>query len=88
MWGPNEFRCSGTLAGWDPRPRLAAITAPALILGGRYDEATPAIQEDLQRRLPGSRWVLFEDSSHMPFLEETGRFLDVVGSFLADVEAS
>lgn len=88
MWGPNEFRCSGTLAGWDPRPRLGAITAPALIVGGRHDEATPAIQEDLQRRLPGSRWVVFEESSHMPFLEETDRFLEVVGAFLVEVEGA
>jgi L-proline amide hydrolase len=87
MWGPSEFHCTGTLADWDVRPRLEALTAPALVAGGKYDECTPAIQRDLHRRLPGSEWVLFEESSHMPHLEEAGRFLAVVDGFLRRVEA-
>lgn len=88
MWGPSEFHCTGVLKDWDVRPRLGGIRAPALVVGGRYDECTPAIQEDLHRRLPGSEWVVFEDSSHMPFLEETDRFLAVVEGFLCRVEAA
>lgn len=30
--------------------------------------------------------MLFEESSHMPHVEETKGFLDVVGSFLASVD--
>lgn len=86
LWGPSEFHCTGRLAGWDVRGRLAAVTAPALVLGGRYDECTPAIQEDLHRRLPGSEWVVFERSSHMPHLEEPERFMEVVERFLGRVE--
>jgi MarR family transcriptional regulator for hemolysin len=33
-------------------------------------------------RLRDSEWVLFEDSSHMPHVEEPERFLDVVEGFL------
>lgn len=88
LWGPSEVHCTGTLAGWDVRPRLNALSVPALVLGGRYDECTPAIQEDLHERLSGSRWVVFEESSHLPHLEETGRFLEVVEGFLSAVEAS
>jgi len=82
MWGPSEFHCTGVLEDWDVRPRLGAVTAPGLVVGGRHDECTPAIQEDLHRRLPGSDWVVFEESSHMPHLEETERFLAVTGGFL------
>jgi L-proline amide hydrolase len=88
MWGPSEFHCTGLLAHWDVRPRLAAVEAPALVLGGRYDECTPAIQEDLHRRLPGSEWVVFEQSSHMPHLEEPERFLTIVDAFLRRVEGA
>ena len=88
MWGPSEFHCTGVLGDWDVRSELAAISAPALVVGGRHDECTPAIQEDLHRRLPGSEWVVFEDSSHMPHLEERERFLEVVGGFLRRAEAA
>ncbi len=87
MWGPSEFHCTGVLRDWDARPGLGAVVCPALVVGGRYDECTPAIQEDLHRRLPGSEWVLFEESSHMPHLEQTGLFLEVVEGFLRRVEA-
>ncbi len=88
MWGPSEFHCTGVLEDWDVRPKLEAVTAPALVAGGRFDECTPAIQEDLHRRLPGSEWVVFEESSHMPHLEERERFLEVVARFLRRVEES
>ena len=68
------------------RARLPGIAAPALVLGGRHDECTPAIQEDLHRRLPGSEWVVFEESAHVPHLEEPERFREVVEAFLDRVE--
>ena len=86
LWGPSEVHCTGRLAGRDVRDRLGGITAPALVLGGRFDECTPVIQEDLHRRLPGSEWVVFEESSHAPHLEEPERFLAVVDGFLRKVE--
>ena len=86
LWGPSEVHCTGMLAGWDVRDRLDGITAPALVLGGRFDECTPVIQEDLHRRLSGSEWVVFEKSSHAPHLEEPEHFLAVVDGFLRKVE--
>ena len=86
MWGPSEFHVTGTLKEWDVRGRLLGIAAPALVLGGRYDECAPAIQEDLHCRLPGSEWVVFEQSAHLPHLEEPERFREVVEGFLGRVE--
>jgi proline-specific peptidase len=86
MWGPSEFHCTGVLKSWDVRGRLGAVAAPVLVVGGRYDECTPAIQEDLHQRLPGSEWVVFERSSHMPHLEETERFLPLVEGFVRRAE--
>lgn len=66
---------------------VAAIDVPTLLASGRYDEATPRIVQDIQQRIPGAEWVLFEESSHMPHVEERERVLDVVGDFLERVEA-
>jgi proline-specific peptidase len=88
MWGPSEFHVTGTLREWDVRARLPGILAPALVLGGRFDECTPALQEDLHRRLPGSQWTVFEESAHLPHLEEPERFREVVEGFLERAEGS
>jgi pimeloyl-ACP methyl ester carboxylesterase len=86
MWGPNEFTVTGRLRDWDVTDRLGHIELPTLITSGRHDECTPALVEVLHRGIAGSQWVLFEESAHMPHLEETERYLDVVGAFLDQVE--
>jgi proline-specific peptidase len=88
MNGPNEFHVVGTLKDWDITARLGQITRPTLVMSGRYDEATPTIAGTVQRGIPGSEWVLFDDSSHMCHIEETERCLQVVNDFLDRVEAS
>jgi L-proline amide hydrolase len=86
MNGPTEFTVVGTLAGFDITDRLAEIEVPVLLVSGRYDEVRPDVVASMDERLRDSEWVLFEESSHMPHLEEPERFLDVVSSFLERVE--
>jgi L-proline amide hydrolase len=87
MWGPNEFTPTGTLKEWDVIGRLGEVELPTLITSGRYDECTPTLVEPLAQGIRGARWVLFEDSAHMAYLEEPERYLEVTGAFLEDVEA-
>jgi len=87
MWGPNEFTVTGTLKEWDVIDRLGELDVPALITSGRHDECTPALVQPLADGIPGAEWVLFEESAHMPYLEEPQRYLEVVGAFLDRVEA-
>jgi proline-specific peptidase len=87
MNGPSEFHVIGTLKNWDITARLGDIRAPALVIGGRYDEATPTITETVHRGIPGSEWVIFEQSSHMPHAEEPERYIHVLDDFLTRVEA-
>ncbi|MGH3255679.1 MAG: alpha/beta fold hydrolase [Streptosporangiaceae bacterium] len=42
MNGPSEFTVTGTLKTWDVMHRLGEIRVPTLVVGGRYDECTPA----------------------------------------------
>lgn len=86
MQGPNEFKITGTLKDWDITDRLGEIRVPTLVTSGRYDECTPRIAEVVHRGIPGSEWVVFEESSHTAFSEERGRYMHVLDDFLTRVE--
>jgi proline iminopeptidase len=87
MWGPAEFGpVTGNLDGWDVTERLGEISVPTLITGGRHDEMRPehlAVERD---GIPGAELVIFEDSSHMAFVEEREAYMAVVNRFLDRVE--
>ena len=87
MQGPEVFPVTGNLKDWDRTNRLSEINVPTLITVGRYDEVTPACAETLHGGISGSELVLFEESSHMAHLEETGRYLQVLRDFLHQVES-
>jgi L-proline amide hydrolase len=88
MNGPTEFTVVGTIASFDITDRLAEIDVPVLLVSGEHDEVRPSVVAAAHERLRDSEWVLFEDSSHMPHLEEPERFLSVVSAFLERVEAA
>jgi L-proline amide hydrolase len=86
MNGPSEFHCIGSLKNWDITERLPEIDTPTLLVSGRYDEATPHIVEQIHSRIPGAQWELFEESSHMPHVEEAEAFLARVEAFLQTID--
>jgi proline-specific peptidase len=88
MQGPNEWTTTGALKGWDTRGRLHEIDVPTLVVRGRYDMCTNAVAAQLVEGIRGAREVVFEHSSHTPVLEESGRYLEVVGEFLRDAESA
>ena len=84
MNGPSEFHVIGTLKDWDITGQLHTITTPTLLVSGVFDEATPTIVGEIHDQIPGSRWELFDWSSHLPHVEEPARFKTVVSAFLAE----
>jgi len=88
MNGPSEFHVVGTIRDWDITDRLREIAVPTLLVSGRHDEATPRIVGELRDGIPGAEWVLFDESSHMPHVEEPQAFLAAVERFLARVESA
>jgi len=82
MNGPSEFHVIGSLKHWDIRPQLKEIQTPTLLVSGQYDEATPAMVKEINGLIPGSKWELFAESSHMPHVEEPAKFKRVVAEFL------
>ena len=80
--GPNEFHITGSLKTWSIIDRLHNIQATTLLINGRYDEAQDTVVEPFFQNIPKVRWVQFADSAHVPQLEETERFMQVVWAFL------
>ncbi len=88
MNGPSEFHVIGKLKDWSILDRLGEIAVPTLLLSGAHDEATPAIVGAIAERIPHAAWILFEESSHMPHVEEPAAFNAAVIGFLAGVESA
>ena len=86
MNGPTEFHVIGTMKDWTIEDRLPNIAAPTLLISGRHDEATPEVVRPYVERVPGLRWVLFEESSHMPHVEEKALCLATVSDFLREYD--
>jgi L-proline amide hydrolase len=86
MNGPSEFHIIGVIKDWDRTGRLPEIHVPTLILSGRFDEATPLINEVLHKGIIGSEWVLFENSSHLAHVEEPELYIRTVNAFLSRVQ--
>lgn len=84
MNGPNEFHVIGTMKDWSIVGRLSTISAPTLLISGRFDEATQACVQPYADEIPDVRWRIFEQSSHMPHVEERDACMAEVAGFLAD----
>jgi L-proline amide hydrolase len=84
MNGPNEFYCIGTLRDWSVVNEVHDIVAPTLIISGSFDEATPEAVQPFADNIPGARWEILGNSSHMPFVEEPEAYLTLVEGFLAE----
>jgi L-proline amide hydrolase len=83
MNGPSEFHVIGSIRDWQSTDRLSQIRVPALIVSGRHDEATPALQEPLVAGIAQTEQVILEESSHLPFWEERNAYMAVVRDWLA-----
>lgn len=78
MWGASEFTVTGTLKDFDATDRLVEIGIPALFTCGRYDEATPETTEYYASLVSDAEFHVFENSSHMPGIEESEAYVETV----------
>jgi len=66
--------------------RLGTVARPVLVLAGAHDRTcVPEGGKAIAAGIPGARFVLFEDSAHMMFVEEPELYLRVVREFLDDL---
>jgi proline iminopeptidase len=71
-----------SLKGIDLRERLRSVTAETLVLHGRHDPVPVSASETLVSLMPNARLVIFEDSGHALYAEETDRFVNELNAFL------
>lgn len=86
VYAPDVLRrfANEEYGGIDVEDRLDRITQPVLVLAGRFDRTCAiAGAEAMAAAIPQAELVVFEESAHMTFVEETERYLDVVRDFLA-----
>lgn len=81
----QDFRGAGKIMDWDVTEKLSQIKVPTLLISGRYDQVTPTCVEPLYQKIAGSKWLLFDESSHLPHLEEQENFISAVTEFLETV---
>ena len=82
----DDFTITGTHKDYDATRHLGELTVPTLFLCGRHDEARPEDTAWYHSLVPGAELVVFEQSSHMPHLEEPDRYLQVLRDFLHRAE--
>jgi len=57
---------------------------PALVITGRFDmNVSPRNAWKIHKQIPGSEFVVFERSGHLPFYEEPALFAKAVEVFLS-----
>lgn len=68
-------------------PRLSEIAVPTLVVSGDLDERMVlSFADRLTDDIPGARQVRLSESAHLPSLDATERFADVVVDFISDVD--
>jgi len=71
------------VGGIEVEDRLGEIAQPVLVLAGRHDRTcVVGASESMTAGIPGAELVVFEQSGHMPFVEEPEAYLAAVRAFL------
>lgn len=71
------------LPRFDLNPEIAKFKFPVIVMTGRYDiNVAPLVAYKIHQAIPGSRFVVFERSGHIPFYEEPDAFVRAAEEFL------
>jgi proline iminopeptidase len=72
------------LPRFDLNPELHKFKFPVIVMTGRYDiNVAPLVAYRIHKAIPGSRFVVFEKSGHIPFYEEPEAFVRAAEEFLS-----
>jgi proline iminopeptidase len=78
-----DFLVSGCIIDIDFRRKLQDLAIPTLIIAGRYDGvSTPEYAVQYKKFMPQAQFVMFEESGHNPYLEESDKFYTLLDGFL------
>jgi pimeloyl-ACP methyl ester carboxylesterase len=81
----SEVTVGGAMASFDVRPALAKVRVPTLITAGRFDVVCPpAVALEIRDAFPPgvAKAVIYENSSHRPWVEEGAEYFRALRAFL------
>lgn len=82
-WYEGFIRLVRSAEDFDLREEVEKIKVPTLIIGAEYDATTPVrYQEDLQRKIAGSKLVMIKGSGHASMYEKPYEFTSIVMGFI------
>ena len=84
MWGPNEFRATGSLRDYDGQPLLKRIAAPTLFLIGDSDEVTEETARRFADETPGARLRIIADAAHRAQSDQPQAYIAALGAWLRE----
>jgi proline iminopeptidase len=74
---------SEELPHYDIRNKLNQIATPTIVYCGRHDSQCPLpYSEEIHKLVPDSRFYIYENSNHTPYLEEKEKFDEMINSFV------
>jgi proline iminopeptidase len=87
--GPGVFNkkvnqaVASDLARFDLNPEIRKFHFPVMVITGQFDmNVAPLVAYKIHEAIPGSRFVVFERSGHIPFYEEPEAFDRAMEDFL------
>jgi proline iminopeptidase len=84
MWGPSEFRCTGTLKNFDRTDALSEIGVPTLFITGEFDEARPETIKYFSSLVPNSRFEVVPQSGHSTLNDNPEDYNRFIKDFLSN----
>ncbi len=79
---PHAQYAEAELPTFDLTDRLPLIPIRSLVIAGAHDVMPPETSEEIATGIPGSTFVLFENSGHFAPVEEPEKFVTTVLDFL------
>ena len=86
MWGPSEFKATGTLKNYNRLEYLPKISVPVLLTCGEFDEARPATVKYYKSLIPRSKFIEIKNSGHVTMNDNTKDNNQAIGDFLIKLD--
>jgi proline iminopeptidase len=78
MWGPSEFKATGSLKNYNRVPDLKQVKIPSLIICGKYDEARPETARKYVSKMPNAQLKVISNASHVILREQPADLLKMI----------
>ncbi len=88
MWGPTEFRSTGSLREWSRAGDLDELTLPVLFIAGEFDEARPGTLEEFRATMRDARLVVIPGAAHSTMREKPEAYVSALRAFLRSADST